>query len=37
MALMTRYLGMSEQQVREIIERVEKEIRKRTIHAYIPM
>jgi hypothetical protein len=37
MALMTRYLGMSEGEVREVLQLVEKEIKDRKIHAYIPM
>lgn len=37
MAPMTRRLGMSEGEVREVLERVEKEIKDRSIHAYIPM
>ncbi|TVY80933.1 Secondary metabolism regulator laeA [Lachnellula suecica] len=37
MALMTRYLGMSEHEVREVIKRMEKEIKNRKIHAYIPI
>lgn len=36
-ALMTRYLHMSEQDVRKLIERVEKEVRNQKIHAYIPV
>jgi len=37
MAPMTRFLNMSEEEVREILERVEKEIMNQNIHAYIPM
>ncbi|KUJ06154.1 TAM domain methyltransferase, partial [Mollisia scopiformis] len=37
MALMTRYLGMSVWEVRGDLECVEKEIKDRKTHAYIPM
>jgi hypothetical protein len=37
MALMIRYLDMSEQDVRELIDCVQKEIKNRKIHAYIPV
>jgi hypothetical protein len=37
MAPMTRYLGMSEEEVREFLNSVQKEVKNQNIHAYIPV
>jgi SAM-dependent methyltransferase len=37
MAPMTRYLGMTKEEVTEILDRVEREITDTNIHAYIPV